>query len=174
MSFELTKEQKMIQKNVREFMRKEIAPVAEEIDQEDRFPPDIWKKLGDLGLLGLSISEKYGGTGYDILTFTLVGEQMARVCPALALSFVAHVNLCAHNLQRNGSEEQKQKYLPGLCSGDLLGCMGLTEPDAGSDAVGIRTTARRDGDYFILNGSKIFMTNGTIGDFVVYRECQTH
>jgi isovaleryl-CoA dehydrogenase len=164
MDFELTKEQKMIQKNVREFMRKEIAPVAEEIDREDRFPQDIWKKLGDLGLLGLGISEEYGGTGYDILTFALVAEQMARICPALALSYGAHVNLCAHNLARSGNEEQKHKYLPKLCSGDLVGCMGLTEPNAGSDAVGIQTTARRDGDYFILNGSKMFITNAPEAD----------
>ncbi|MFC1857390.1 acyl-CoA dehydrogenase family protein [Thermodesulfobacteriota bacterium] len=159
MDFELSKEQKMIQQNVREFMRKEIAPVAEDIDREDRFPPGIWKTLGELGLLGLGISEEYGGTGYNTLTFVLVIEQMARVCPALALSYGAHTNLFGHNLQRNAGEEQKQKYLPGICSGDLIGCMGLTEPDAGSDAVGIQTTARLEGDYYILNGSKMFITN---------------
>jgi len=164
MNFELNKEQKIIIKNVREFMLKEIAPFAEEIDQNDQFPPDIWIKLGAIDLLGLSISEKYGGSGYDTLTFTLVIEQMAKICPALAMSYGAHANLCAHNLERNGTTSQKQKYLPGLCSGELIGCMGLTEPDAGSDAVGIRTTAERDGEYFVLNGNKMFITNAPEAD----------
>lgn len=167
MNFEPTKEQIRIQKNVREFMRKEIAPVAEEIDRDDQFPSDIWKKLGRIDLLGLSINEAYGGSGYDTLTFTLAVEEMAKVCPGLAMSYVAHANLCAHNLQRNGSEAQKQKYLPGLCSGDLIGCMGLTEPDAGSDAVGIQTTAGKDGDQFVLNGNKMFITNAPDADIAL-------
>jgi isovaleryl-CoA dehydrogenase len=153
MDFELTRDQKMIQKSVQEFMRKEIAPVAEEIDRTDRFPPDIWNKMGDIDLLGLSTSTEYGGSGYDILTFTLATEQMARICPGLALSFTAHSNLCIHNLERNATTSQKEKYLPGLCSGKLVGCLGLTEPDAGSDAVGIKTTAVKEGDYF---GSLVF------------------
>jgi isovaleryl-CoA dehydrogenase len=157
----------MIQKNVREFMRKEIAPVAEEIDREDHFPPGLWKKMGDLGLLGLGIPEVYGGSGYDVLTFTLAVEQIARVCPAIALSYIAHSNLCAHNIHRNASEALKQKHLPGLCSGDFMGCMGLTEPDAGSDAVGIKTTARLDGDDYILNGSKMFITNAPETDIAL-------
>ena len=164
MDFELTREQKMIVKNIKEFMRKEIAPISEELDREDRLPEGIWHTMGDLGLLGLGIPEAYGGCGLDKFTFTLVTEQIARVCPGLALSFAAHTNLCAHNIEYNASEEQKQKYLPGLCSGDLVGCLGLTEPGAGSDAVGIQTTAVRDGDNFILNGSKMFITNGPRAD----------
>ncbi len=159
MDFELTREQKMIMKNVREFMRKEIEPVAEEIDREDRFPEGIWQTLGDLGVLGLGVPEEYGGSGMDKFTFTLVVEQIARVSPGIALSYVAHSNLCAHNLEYNGTEEQKQKYLPGLCSGELIGCMGLTEPDTGSDAVGITTQAVKDGDDFLINGNKMFITN---------------
>lgn len=159
MDFELTREQKMIRKNVMEFMRRKIAPVAEEIDREGRLPEGIWQTLGELGFLGLGIPEEYGGSGMDKFTFTLVVEQMARVCPGLALSYVAHTNLCAHNVEHNASEEQKRRYLPGLCSGELVGCLGLTEPDAGSDAVGIQTTAVRDGDHFVLNGSKMFITN---------------
>jgi isovaleryl-CoA dehydrogenase len=167
MNFELTREQKMIMKNVREFMRKEIEPVAEEIDREDRFPEGIWQTLGDLGVLGLGIPEAYGGSGMDKFTFTLVVEQIARVSPGIALSYVAHSNLCAHNLEYNGTEEQKQKYLPGLCSGELIGCMGLTEPDTGSDAVGITTQAVKDGDDFLINGNKMFITNAPEADIAL-------
>lgn len=167
MDFELTREQKMIQKNVREFMIKEIGPVTEEIDQKDEFPPGIWQKMGDLGFLGLGISEAYGGSGYDLLTFTLVIEQLARVCPALALSFGAHVNLCAHNIERNATEDLKRKYLPALCSGNAIGCLGLTEPDAGSDAVSIQTTAVLTDDVYVLNGTKTFITNGPDADIAL-------
>lgn len=164
MDFEITREQKMIQKSVREFMKKEIAPVAEEIDRQDRFPEGIWKKMGDLGILGLGVPDEYGGSGMDILTFILAIEQVARVCPGLALSYVAHSDLCIHNLERNGNEEQKNKYLPGLCSGELIGCLGLTEPDAGSDAVGIITSAVKQGNHYRLNGSKMFITNAPEAD----------
>jgi isovaleryl-CoA dehydrogenase len=167
MDFELTTEQKMIQKNVREFMRKEILPLTEDIDKNDLFPEWLWKSLGDLGFLGLGISEEYGGSGMDLLTVTLVIEQLARVSPAIAVSFTAHVNLCAHNLERNGTEKQKKKYLPGLCKGDLVGCLGLTEPNAGSDAVGITTIAEKRGNNYHLNGSKIFITNAPIADLAL-------
>ncbi|MCP4683466.1 MAG: isovaleryl-CoA dehydrogenase [Desulfobacterales bacterium] len=167
MDFELTTEQQMIQKNVLEFMRKEIAPVVDDIEREEHLPEGIWQTLGDLGLLGLGIPEVYGGSGTDKFTFTLVVEQIARICPGIALSFIAHTNLCAHNIEHNASEAQKQKYLPGLCKGDLIGCMGLTEPDAGSDAVGIQTSAKRNGDLFILNGNKIFITNAPDADIAL-------
>lgn len=167
MDMELTREQKMIVKNVKEFMRKEIEPIAEELDREGHLPEGIWKTFGDLGLLGIGIPEEYGGSGLDKFTFTLVVEQVARVCPGLALSYAAHTSLCAHNILHNASEEIKQKYLPGLCSGDIIGCLGITEPDAGSDAVGIQTTADQDGDHFVLNGSKMFITNGPIADIAM-------
>ncbi|NOX33802.1 MAG: isovaleryl-CoA dehydrogenase [Deltaproteobacteria bacterium] len=167
MDFELTREQKMIQKNVKEFMKKEIAPIAEELDRECHLPEGIWQTFGDLGLLGLGIPEEYDGSGMDKFTFTLVVEQIARICPGLALSYVAHSNLCAHNIEHNASEAQKQKYLPGLCSGDRIGCLGLTEPGAGSDAVGIQTTAERDGNHFVINGSKMFITNAPIADIAL-------
>ncbi len=167
MDFELTREQKMIQKNVKEFMNKEIAPVTEALDREGHLPEGIWQTFGELGFLGLGIPEQYNGSGMDKFTFTLVVEQMARVCPGLALSYVAHTNLCAHNIEHNGSEEQKNKYLPGLCSGDIIGCLGLTEPGAGSDAVGIQTTAERDGDDFVINGNKMFITNAPIADIAL-------
>ena len=167
MDFELNREQKMIVKNVREFMRKEIEPLTEEIDSEDRFPEGIWRTLGELGVLGIGIQEAYGGSGMDKFTFTLVVEQIARVCPGLALSYVAHSNLCAHNIEYNGTEAQKHKYLPGLCSGELIGCMGLTEPDTGSDATGITTQALRDGDDFLINGNKMFITNAPEADLAL-------
>lgn len=167
MDFKLNKEQKMIQKNVREFMVKEIGPIADQIDLDDKFPKDLWKKMGELGLLGLSLPGTYGGSEYDILTSALVMEQMSRVCPAVAISYGAHVNLCAHNLERNANEKQKQQYLPGLISGDLIGCLGLTEPDAGSDAVGIQTTAVKNGNGYVLNGSKMFITNAPIADIAL-------
>jgi isovaleryl-CoA dehydrogenase len=165
--FELTEEQKIVRTSVRQFMLKEIEPIAEKIDRDDELPGDIWKKLGRLGVLGATVDEEYGGSGFDLLTGTLINETMARTCPALSLSYSAHANLCADNLNRNAREEQKRKYLPGLCSGDLIGCMALTEPNAGSDAVSIRTSAMRDGDDFLLNGTKMFITNAPIGDVML-------
>jgi len=173
MDFDLNEEQRIIQRNVRQFMVKEIEPVAEKIDREDEFPPGIWKKLGELGVLGVTVPEAYGGSGFDLLTAVLVIEQIARTCPALAVSYGAHANLCADNLSRNANEHQKEKYLPGLCSGDLVGCLALTEPNSGSDAVSIRTTAKRDGDNFVLNGSKMFITNAPVGDvFLTYAKTE--
>lgn len=164
MDFELSREQRMIQKNTREFMKNEIEPVVDTIDREDRFPEGIWQTLGSLGFLGIALPEAYGGTGCDTLTFVLVLEQMGRICPALGLSYGAHTNLCAHNLARNGSDELKAKYLPGLISGELVGCMGLTEPEAGSDAVGIQTRAHYENDHYLLNGTKTFITNALEAD----------
>jgi isovaleryl-CoA dehydrogenase len=164
MDFELSREQRMIQKNTREFMKNKIEPVADEIDREDRFPEGIWQTLGSLGFLGISLPETYGGSNYDTLTFVLVLEQMGRICPALGLSYGAHTNLCAHNLARNGSTELKDKYLPGLVSGELVGCMGLTEPGAGSDAVGIQTRAHYEDGHYVLNGTKTFITNALEAD----------
>lgn len=169
MDFELSEEQRIVQRNVRQFMIKEIEPLAEEIDREDEFPPGIWKKLGDLGFLGVTVPEEFGGSGFDLLTAVLVIEQIGRTCPALAVSYGAHANLCSDNLSRNGNREQKRKYLPGLCSGDLVGCLALTEPNAGSDAVSIRTNARGEGNDFLLNGTKMFITNAPVGDvFLTY------
>lgn len=164
MDFELTEEQKITQSTVSEFMVKEIEPIAEQIDREDEFPADIWKKMGELGILGVTADPEYGGSGCDLLTGVLVVEQIARICPALALSYAAHANLCVDNLNRNANKKQKEKYLPGLCSGELVGCLALTEPNAGSDAVSIRTTAVKDGNDFLLNGTKMFITNASVSD----------
>ena len=164
MDFELTEEQKITQRTVYEFMVKEIEPIAEQIDREDEFPAGIWKKMGELGILGVTADPEHGGSGCDLLTGVLVNEQIARICPALALSYAAHANLCVDNLDRNANKKQKSKYLPGLCSGELVDCLALTEPNAGSDAVSIKTTAVRDGNDFLLNGTKMFITNAPVAD----------
>lgn len=167
MDFELTEEQVMLKDMARNFMEKEIGPQTEKIEREEKLPEGIWLKLGELGLLGITIPEEYGGAGVDLLSCLIVVEEIARVCPALGLSYVAHANLCANNLKNNGNEAQRRKYLPPLCSGEKVGALALTEPNAGSDAVGIQTTAVRQGDYYILNGSKTFITNGPIASTIV-------
>jgi len=165
----LTDEHRLLRDTVQAFARRELGPVADEIDRSDAFPPDLFRRLGDLGVLGVTVPKEYGGAGADLLSGVLIIEQLARASASVALSYGAHANLCVNNLYTNGSEEQRRAYLPGLCSGQLVGALAITEPDAGSDATGIRTTAVADGDDFLLNGSKMFITNGTIADvFVLY------
>jgi isovaleryl-CoA dehydrogenase len=173
MDFELSPEHKMLSDTVYKFMLKEIEPLAEEIDREDKLPEGIWQKLGELGIMGITIPEEYGGGGFDLLSAVLATEQVARVCAAVSLSYVAHVILCTDTLYRHATEEQRRKYLPGLCNGKNIGALALTEPNAGSDAVGIQTTATKKGDAYLLNGTKMFITNGPIADvFVVYTKTE--
>ena len=167
MEFTLSDEQRMLRDSVAQFAAKEIAPIAEEIDRSDAWPKGMWKKLGDLGVLGATIDPLYGGSGLDILSGALVGEELAKVSPSISISYGAHANLCCNNIQLNGNERQKQTYIPPLCSGDHVGALGLTEPNAGSDAVSLQTVATRDGDHYVLNGSKTFITNGAIADTIV-------
>jgi isovaleryl-CoA dehydrogenase len=165
----LTDEHRLLRDTALAFARRELAPIADEIDRTDAFPPDLFRRLGDLGVLGVTVPREYGGAGADLLSGVLIIEQLARVSASVALSYGAHANLCVHNLYTNGTEEQRRTYLPGLCSGELVGALAITEPNAGSDAVGISTTAVADGDDFVLNGTKMFITNGTIADvFVLY------
>ncbi|MDI3316640.1 MAG: acyl-CoA dehydrogenase family protein [Bacillota bacterium] len=165
----LTEAQRLLAETALEWARAEVEPRAAEMDARDELPPEVWRGLAEQGFLGLGIPEAYGGSGGSLLDGLLVCEQLARVSAGLALSYGAHLNLCAHNLYRNGSEEQRRRFLPGLASGERVGALALTEPDAGSDAVGLRGTARREGDVYVLDANKIFITNGPIaGLFLVY------
>ncbi len=163
----LTDEHRLLRDTVLAFARRELGPVAGDIDRDDAFPPDLFQRLGELGVLGVTVPKEYGGAGADLLSGVLIIEQLARVSASVALSYGAHANLCVNNLYQNGSEAQRRQYLPGLCSGQLVGALAITEPDAGSDATGISTTAVLDGDDYVLNGSKMFITNGTIADVIV-------
>ena len=164
---ELTEAQQMLRGVVRDFADAEIDPIADEMDRDDRWFPHLWPMLGDLGLHGVTIDERYGGSDAGLLAGVIATEELARVSASVALSYGAHANLCANNIATNGSEQQKQRYLPGLCRGTEVGALALTEPEAGSDAIGIRTTAVREGDVYRLNGTKMFITNGSVADTLV-------
>jgi isovaleryl-CoA dehydrogenase len=167
MDFELKEEHKMIASTVRDFMETEIEPIAEQIDREDKLPDWIWKKLGDLGLMGMNVPEKYGGAGFDYLASIVAIEEMSKVCGALAMSYGVHINLCLDNIYRNANEEQREKYVPSLARGEKIGAMALTEPNYGSDATSIQLKAEKAGDYYILNGEKMFTSNGPIADTIL-------
>lgn len=167
MDFELNEEQRMLKEIVYKFMKNEIEPIAEEIDEKDEFPENLWKKLADLGILGIQVPPEYGGAGADTLSAVVVMEEICRISPAVGISWAAHANLCADNIKRNASPAQRQKYLPPLCTGQHIGALAMTEPGAGSDAVGIQTSAVRKGDHYIVNGTKIFITNGPYMDTAV-------
>jgi len=169
MNFELTDEQKAFAKVVEEFARNEVAPGAEERDETGEWDDNLWKTIGEMGLCGLPIPEEYDGSGADAVTCLAAYEAFCQggMDAGLYLSLGAHIFLCSLPLLAYGSEVQKKKYLPKLASGEYIGALGLTEPNAGSDAAGIQTTAKREGDYYILNGSKMFITNGSIADVVL-------
>lgn len=164
---QFNEEQEMVRKMVRDFARKEIAPVAIEIDEEQRFPKEIFKKMAELNMLGMPFDEKYGGAGFDYVSYTITLEELARVCASTALSYSAHVSLAANPIDEFGTEEQKQKYLKPLATGEKIGSFGLTEPTAGSDAGGTKTIAVKDGGSYVLNGSKVFITNAEVADIFV-------
>ncbi len=167
MDFQMTEEHKMLRKMVRDFAEKEIAPRAEEIDATDQFPADIFKRMGELGIFGLPFDEKYGGSGGDYLGQVIALEEIARASGTVAIILDAQTSLCCEPLYLFGTEEQKLKYLPSLVSGEKIGAFGLTEPQAGSDAGATRTRATRDKNEWVLNGQKIFITNGSLADVLV-------
>jgi len=167
MDFELSEEHRMLAATIRDFMVREIEPIARQIDMEDKMPDWIWRRLGELGWLGITIPERYGGAGFDYLAQTICIEELSRICPAIGVSVTAHSNLCADNICKNGTNEQRERYLPPLCRGTEIGALALTEPNAGSDAVSMQMTARKDGDYYLLNGTKMFITNGTIANTLI-------
>ena len=170
MDFHLTKEQLLVRKMYRDFAENEVKPLAAEIDEEERFPMETVEKMAKLGMMGIYFPKQYGGAGADVLSYAMCVEELAKVCGTTAVIVSAHTSLCAAPIFENGTEEQKMKYLPDLCSGKKIGAFGLTEPGAGTDAQGQQTTAVLDesGENYILNGSKCFITNGNVADtFVV-------
>ena len=160
MDFHLSKEHEMLRKMYREFAQNEVKPLAEEVDETERFPQETVEKLGKLGMMGIYFPKEYGGAGADVLAYAMAVEELSKVCGTTGVIVSAHTSLCCAPIFENGTEEQKQKYLPKLCSGEWIGAFGLTEPGAGTDAQGQQTTAvkNENGDW-VLNGSKIFITN---------------
>ncbi|MDA3129397.1 acyl-CoA dehydrogenase [Aliibacillus thermotolerans] len=167
MDFLLTEEQEMIRKMVRDFAENEVAPTAAERDEKGTFDINIFKKMGELGLTGIPWPEEYGGIGADYLSYVIAVEELSRVCASTGVTLSAHLSLASWPIYTYGTEEQKQKYLKPLAQGEMLGAYGLTEPGSGSDAAAMKTTAKKDGDSYILNGSKIFITNGGVADVYV-------
>ncbi|PTB85481.1 acyl-CoA dehydrogenase [Pseudidiomarina aestuarii] len=157
----------MIRESVNAFAREEIAPRAAEIDHNNEFPADLWRKFGDLGLLGITVDEAYGGSGLGYLEHVIAMEEISRASASVGLSYGAHSNLCVNQIARNGNEEQKQKYLPKLCSGEHVGALAMSEPNAGSDVVSMKLRADLDGDHYVLNGNKMWITNGPDADVLV-------
>ncbi|MEW5760809.1 MAG: acyl-CoA dehydrogenase family protein [Candidatus Thermoplasmatota archaeon] len=167
MEFELKEEHLRFRNKIREFALNEIAPIAEEIDKNSSFPWKTIKKMANMKILGLPIPEEYGGAGLDNLSYIIAVEEVSRVCGSTGLTLAAHTSLAMEHIYQNGNEEQKKKYLVPLAKGEKIGAWSLTEPEAGSDAGSIKTTAFLDGNEYVLNGSKVFATNGSIADIVV-------
>ena len=169
MNFHFNAEEQEILGMLHEFCLKEVAPIAAEVDENERFPEETWHKLAEMGMMGVPFAEEYGGAGLSYLTYIGVCEELAKHCATTSVMVSAHSSLCTWPISEFGTEEQKQKYLPPLCSGEKLGAMGLTEPGAGTDAAMQKTTAVDKGDHWLLNGSKIFITNAGYADtFVIF------
>lgn len=157
-------EERELQNLCREFSRKEIAPLAEKHDTDETFNIETFRKMGELGVLGITADPEYGGAGMGCLASTIVMEEFGKSCPGLTLSYLAHSILAVNNIQSNASSEQKQKYLPKLITGEHIGCMGMSEPEYGSDAIGLQTRAKKNGDEYTINGTKMWITNAQYSD----------
>ncbi|TQV77962.1 isovaleryl-CoA dehydrogenase [Denitrobaculum tricleocarpae] len=167
LDFDLGETAEMMRDTVMSFASDKIAPLAAEIDREDRFPRELWPEMGALGLLGVTVEEEYGGSGMGYLEHCVAMEEVSRASASVGLSYGAHSNLCVNQLRRNGNEEQKNRYLPKLMTGEHVGALAMSEPGAGSDVVGMRTRADKKGDRYVLNGNKMWITNGPEADVLV-------
>ena len=167
LNFNLGETADMIRDSVNAFAQSTIAPRADEIDRANEFPNEIWPQFGEMGLLGMTVEEAYGGTGLGYLEHVIAMEEISRASASVGLSYGAHSNLCVNQLRKNGNEDQKQKYLPKLCSGEHIGALAMSEPNAGSDVVSMKLRADDKGDYFLLNGNKMWITNGPDADVLI-------
>ncbi len=167
LNFDLGEEIDLLRQSVAHFAAAEVAPLATEADATNQFPLALWPKLGEQGLLGLTVEEEYGGTGMGYLAHVVAMEEISRASGGIGLSYGAHSNLCVNQLRKNGNEEQKQRFLPGLCSGALVGALAMSEPGAGSDVVSMKLRADKRGDRYVLNGNKMWITNGPDADVLV-------
>ena len=165
--FELGETAAMLRESVASFAAGQISPIASDIDRKNEFPRSLWNQMGDMGLLGITVEEEYGGAGMGYLEHMIAVEEMSRASGAVGLSYGAHSNLCVNQIRRNGNEDQKRRYLPKLISGDHIGALSMSEPGSGSDVVSLQTRAEKRGDRFILNGSKMWCTNGPDADTLV-------
>ncbi len=167
MDFNLNEEQKLFQKIIREFCNKELKPIAEKIDKEEYFPKDFYKKMGKMGLMGMTVSQKYGGAGIDKVSYMIALEEISRYCGSTGLTVEAHNTLGIGYLYERGTEEQRQKYLPKFTTGEMIAALAITEPNAGSDVASLQTTAVKDGTEWVLNGTKQFITSGDIAGITI-------
>jgi isovaleryl-CoA dehydrogenase len=167
MTFDLGEDVNALREMAHRFAQERIKPMAAEIDTKNEFPPELWKEMGDLGLLGITVPEEYGGVGMSYLAHVIAVEEIARASASVSLSYGAHSNLCVNQIKLNGTEEQKQKYLPGLVSGDHVGALAMSEPSAGSDVVSMKLKAEKRNDHYRLNGNKYWITNGPDADTLV-------
>src|SRR5579864_3446541 len=167
LNFDLGEAADMLRSTVEAFAADEITPRAAAIDRDNAFPTDLWRKFGDLGVLGITVEEELGGAGMGYLEHVVAMEEISRASASVGLSYGAHSNLCVNQIRRNGSEAQKRRYLPKLISGEHVGALAMSEPGAGSDVVGMRTRADKRSDRFVLNGSKMWITNGPDADVLV-------
>ncbi|MEL0067094.1 MAG: isovaleryl-CoA dehydrogenase [Gammaproteobacteria bacterium] len=167
LNFNFGETAQMIRETVESFARKTIAPIAEQTDIDNSFPNELWPELGALGLLGITADSEYGGSDLGYLEHVIAMEEISRASASIGLSYGAHSNLCVNQLNKNGNKEQKQKYLPGLCSGELIGALAMSEPGAGSDVVSMQLRAEEKDDHFVLNGNKMWITNGPDADVLI-------